>query len=341
MNTILGMEDRDPADPRFTEIMIRKELIELGWHDRAIARMVAEKRWERVRQGAYVATAAWRLLDLAGRHEVRTRAVVKQSRTKLVVSHVSGVGLYDAPTWGLDLSAVHATREDGKAGRAEAGVCQHRGLIVPGDVVVRHGMKVMHASRLALEVTTVADTEPTVCVVNHLLHEGHTSQERIQERYASGIDFWPATLNTDVVIRLANALIESVGESRSWLMFFRAGLPMPIPQYEVRDGRGNFIGRVDFAWPELGVFLEFDGKVKYQKHLRDGESITDAVLREKRREERICEITGWRCIRITWADLDCPQGTVRRIQRLLAAGETGRSDATVAAGRHLGLMTNS
>ena len=31
------------------------------------------------------------------------------------------------------------------------------------------------------------------------------------------------------------------------------------------------IHRVDLAWPEYGVFLEFDGRVKYEKYLREGE----------------------------------------------------------------------
>ena len=45
---------------------------------------------------------------------------------------------------------------------------------------------------------------------------------------------------------------------------------------------------MDFAWPEFGVFLEFDGKEKYTKYLKEGESVVDAVLREKKREELIC-----------------------------------------------------
>ena len=77
---------------------------------------------------------------------------------------------------------------------------------------------------------------------------------------------------------------------------------------------------VDFAWPAHGVFLEFDGKVKYSAMLREGETAADVVVREKRREELICEITGWRCIRIIWADLMRPEHTAMRIRRLLFPG---------------------
>ena len=55
-------------------------------------------------------------------------------------------------------------------------------------------------------------------------------------------------------------------------LMLAAGLPAPVPQYKIRDGSGRVVHRVDFAWPELGVFLEFDGKVKYEKYLRSGQT---------------------------------------------------------------------
>ena len=109
-----------------------------------------------------------------------------------------------------------------------------------------------------------------------------------------------------------------MGESRFFYFCYAAGLPAPIPQYEVRDGRGQFVARVDFAWPELGVFVEFDGKVKYEALLKPGESASDVVIREKRREERIVELTGWLCIRVTWSDLENPEALLERIRKAFA-----------------------
>lgn len=48
--------------------------------------------------------------------------------------------------------------------------------------------------------------------------------------------------------------------------------------------------------------------------------MVDAVLREKRRESRIAEMTGWRCIRITWADLGQPERAAARIKAFLGQG---------------------
>ena len=146
----------------------------------------------------------------AGLHGLRSRAVVQQAKTPVVLSHVSAVLEYDAPDWGLDLSDVHVTRLDGRLGRHEAGVHQHCGKILSGDVVSRNGVDVMSATRAALEVTTVADVEACLAVVNHLLHAGHTTLEQLAARYLA-MDQWPNTLHTDLVLRLADPRIESLG----------------------------------------------------------------------------------------------------------------------------------
>ncbi len=267
----------------------------------------------RVRRGAYASKPAYDVLDAAGRHGLRARAVVQQASTRVVLSHVSGLPEYDAPTWGLDLSDVHVTRPDGRAGRHEAGVHQHCGTIIDGDVVVRNGLEVMSPTRLVLEVTTVGTLESSLVVANHFLHCGATTRQALSTR-AALMDKWPHTLRTGLVLRLADDRIESVGETRSFVLLFNHGLPLPVPQYPILDRDGRAIARVDFAWPELGVFLEFDGKVKYEKLLRPGQRASDVVLAEKERERLICRTTGWRCIRITWADLGRPAATAAMIR---------------------------
>jgi hypothetical protein len=148
------------------------------------------------------------------------------------------------------------------------------------------------------------------------LHEGLTTPDRLRERY-DRMRQDPFTLRTDLVLRLADGRVESVGESRSVFLCWRHGVPAPVPQWRVYDGRGRVIARLDLAWPELGAWLEFDGREKYLELLKEGETVVDAVLREKQRESRISEITGWRCIRITWADLERPDRTAARITAFL------------------------
>ena len=130
------------------------------------------------------------------------------------------------------------------------------------------------------------------------------------------MEFWPDTLRSDLD-RAAGR--RPLGVGRRDAQPASVSHPAPsraIPQFEIVDRSGHVVARVDLAWPRLGLFLEFDGKEKYLLHRRVGESVADAVLREKRREEMICELTGWRCIRVTWADLYRPEHTAGRIRAM-------------------------
>ena len=60
------------------------------------------------------------------------------------------------------------------------------------------------------------------------------------------------------VAALADGLTESPQETRLRLLLRRTGLPDPITQHVVRDG-SRFVARVDSAWPEHRLALEYDG----------------------------------------------------------------------------------
>jgi hypothetical protein len=309
MNEVLPPLNDDP-------VWLRSELLAAGHSDRDLALLRKAGVLRRVRRGAYVESSVYDGADASGRHRLLARAVAKQAKTRLIVSHSSAVPFHGGPTWGLPLDTAHVTRPDGRAGRAEAGVRQHQGVVLEGDVVARHGVEVMSATRAALETTTCVTTEVGLVVVNDFLHRRLTTLEDLRARYQP-MSNDPFTLRTDLVLRLADPRPESVGESRTLFMCYRGGVPAPTPQYELRSELGDVLAALDFAWPKLGVWLEFDGREKYVKFLRDGESVVDAVLREKQRETMIGELTGWRCIRITWADLRRPDATVARILAML------------------------
>lgn len=318
-----------PDHPRLTPVVTRKEFVSRGLTDRMIGLAVRSGELASPRRGAYVDGLVWASLDDVGRHAVRAHAAYRQSRTEVVLSHATALPFLDAPTWGIDLTEVHITREDARTGRREAGVRQHSGKLAGDDVTDVHGLRVSAPIRAALETITIAPLEAALIVTNHFLHRGDFTLEQLVTRYEEGIERWPHTLTAPLVFRLADGRVESVAESRTLHLVWSQQLPRPVLQHEVIDGRGVLLGRLDFAWPELGVWLEFDGKQKYLKHLREGESITDAVLREKRREEQIRELTGWICVRITWADLAQPGEVARRMREAIARAAAARH----AAGR--------
>jgi len=80
----------------------------------------------------------------------------------------------------------------------------------------------------------------------------------------------------------------------------------PVRQLKIYDEFGNFIARVDLAWPELGLFIELDG----QHHA--GQPVYDAS-----RETAIVAATGWLCGRFTWTEVRrFPTTTGRRLVKV-------------------------
>lgn len=297
-------------------VILRREALAAGYTDRDLAKLVAGGELHKLRHGAYVDGALWRGRSPEARHALLVRAVLKQSRTPLVASHLSAMPEYGGPLWGVPLDIVHVSRHDRRAGRKEAGVSQHQGLLLPEDVVTGNGMELTSATRTAIDVTTVAPVEQALVMVNHLLHQRWTTLDQIRSRYLP-MEQCPYTLRTDLVLRLVDPRVASVGESRTFFVLWHHRLPKPEPQFAVTDQWGRTVAYLDFAWPERRCWLEFDGRQKYVTLLREGETATDAVLREKSREDMVRELTGWRCIRVTWADLADPEGLAARIRAFL------------------------
>lgn len=70
--------------------------------------------------------------------------------------------------------------------------------------------------------------------------------------------------------------------------------------------------RLDFAWRNKKVALEFDGKVKYF----DFEPTEEAIYKERQREKALTE-EGWTFIRITWQHLFQEHDFKMRVLRAL------------------------
>lgn len=305
-------------------IFLTRDALDAGLTKRALQRLVTNGTLHRVRHGAYAMTDVWEEMSPGGRHRLESYAAFRTARTEVALSHVSSITTWTDGWWDLPLDEVHLLRLDDRAGRREAGVQQHRGLVLPGDLDYTSGGVRTSAARAAIETSSLVDFERSLVVVNSLLHEKLLTEQHLSNQ-AVDMYLHPGTLALELLLRECDARIESVGETRTYCAVRGRGLPVPHPQFEVRGPKGDLVARLDFAWPELGVWLEFDGRVKYQKYLLQGESVTDAVLREKTRENRVSSITGWICVRVDWKDLDHPERLVARIREAIALAAQRRA----------------
>lgn len=109
-------------------------------------------------------------------------------------------------------------------------------------------------------------------------------------------------------VALAEPAAESPMETRLRVLLVLAGLPAPVAQYRVRDRDGVIRARVDLAYPDARLALEYDG----------GHHFDDVYGRRDRRRDLELDDLDWYTMRFVDDDvLRTPQDTVRRVRRRL------------------------
>jgi hypothetical protein len=108
-------------------------------------------------------------------------------------------------------------------------------------------------------------------------------------------------------LQLADPRSESPPESWLRVAFVVRGLPPCVPQFDVVE-RGVFLGRVDFAWPEARLIVEYEGAYHFEG------------VQIRRDDARIARLlaAGWRVIRVSAADLRNLDAVVARVAAALA-----------------------
>ncbi|MEV1146817.1 hypothetical protein AB0I76_24615, partial [Micromonospora sp. NPDC049799] len=138
-----------------------------------------------------------------------------------------------------------------------AGLRIHRALVDRTEIVERAGVTVTTPARTCWDVARWLDVVEAVVIIDALLAARLTTMEALRE-YAlarAGQRGWRAMLRA---VDLADAGAESPQESRTRVTLVLAGLPRPRTQWVVTD-RGRFVARLDLAWPEFKVAVEYDG----------------------------------------------------------------------------------
>ncbi|HVW81315.1 MAG TPA: 16S rRNA (uracil(1498)-N(3))-methyltransferase [Mycobacteriales bacterium] len=84
------------------------------------------------------------------------------------------------------------------------------------------------------------------------------------------------------ILLLADPFAESPMETRLRLLLVRNGLPRPVSQFEVRRLDGRFVARLDLAYPDHLVAVEYDGS----QSLERGEGVAQRGVSPEIRHDR-------------------------------------------------------
>jgi hypothetical protein len=166
-----------------------------------------------------------------------------------------------------------------------------RGLTL-GDVVRFEGVPVTSVPRTLADLAAATDQLPAVWALDDALRRGLCTREDIE----SELRKWRGGSGCHVArTRLAKAdgVAESILETAGRLALAAAGVPLPVPQYEIRLPNGRTV-RLDGAYPSRMLALEFDGRAVHES--------ADAVLRDRDRQNALVAL-GWTVLRFTWWDV--------------------------------------
>ena len=299
-------------------LFLRREALDFSYRDEDLLAARRAGVIHRVRHGAYVPAETWNGLDEIGRFRLRGQAVCLTHDNRIALSHASAAAEHGLRLWEVDLSHVHVVRLDGACGRRQRDVIYHEDSWSPDDLYAKDELLLLGPEQSALGAAALTSVEGGLCIVDSLLDLDLGSAESIWHEYQRRI-YWPHHGKLQITLRLMREGSQSIGETRSRKLFFNQHIPEPQLQYEVYDG-SELVGITDFAWPEYRTFGEFDGHIKYGRLLKPGQKLEEVLVREKNRENRLREVTGWVMIRIVWANLYRPQVTAERVRRMLRMG---------------------
>lgn len=294
----------------------RHELLDFGLTDDHIRQALRDQALERIRHGTYAPSMSWAALTPMEKHRVLTHSVVDRLGHAVATSHVSAAAEHELESYDIDLSHIHLTRLDSSSGRREAGVVYHEGrVIAERDLLEIDGRLCVEPARAVAETCTTSSIESGMVTASSALRLGLADKEQLCELMSS-LEHWRGSRHARIACQLSDKRFESVGEVRSFHMFWRWRVPMPELQYEVFTSHGRLIGRTDFAWLAFRHVGEFDGLMKYGRVNPFGRDPGRAITVEKVREDNV-RAESFGMSRWIWSGLaPSQQGeTVRMITR--------------------------
>ncbi|MDP9794635.1 hypothetical protein J2S43_003147 [Catenuloplanes nepalensis] len=258
--------------------------------------------WQRLYQGVYVDAAVYRSDD----HHMWCEAAL------LAAPPASAIGALSAAyLWGVDLlrsgSPVTVVVPANRRPREQPRLSVVRAELPPGQVEVLGGVRLTTPDRTAFDLGRGPDRVAAVVAVDAMLHRRLVTVEGVAA-LASRHPGWPGVSRMREVLAIAEPGSASPMETRLRLIIVDGGLPRPVAQHEVRTPEGRFIGRVDLAYPELRIVLEYEGD-----HHRDPATYRNDIARFNR-----FQAAGWTALRFTADDVfKRPQKIVADVRRAM------------------------
>ena len=190
------------------------------------------------------------------------------------------------------------------------GIAARQVCVEPTEVVVREGLSVTSGLRTAWDLGARLRPDNGVPIIDEMLHRRIIGAVDL-EAFAAGRDRWPGSAQARRAVALSDEKAESPPESRVRLALDAAGI-RPRTQVDVHDEAGRWIARVDMAYEDERIAVEYDGGW----HAEPGQ-----LSRDRDRLNRL-QAAGWTVVFVTAPDLWNLHEVVDKIRGALARART-------------------
>src|SRR6187399_677350 len=202
-----------------------------------------------------------------------------------------------------DPAPIHVLVPQHRKPRSREGLVIHRGRFEERDVEELGGLRVLALDAALAEVLCRGSRRAAIaCADQVLAMVPENARTELRRRTWERIHDRPdtrGTLRGVALLDLATGLAESPPESWMLLALADGGLPAPQAQVKVTGILGNEIYRLDLAWPEPMVAVEYDGYASHENR-KERDAARDEDLRRR----------GWIVIRADASDLKDPARVV-------------------------------
>ena len=247
---------------------------------------------------------------LTADHRLYARGAMLLMPPDAVLGGRSAATWFDAP-FATSVEPVLVVVPPDSAWRGPRGIRVHRTEVNPAEVVTFYDYegvaRLTTPLRTAWEIGTQESLAAAVALLDAMVRAGHVDGGSLARLAHGSRGRWGAR-RFGKVVPLVDGRSESRPESLVRVACVRAGLPAPVPQFVVMAD-GQFLGRVDLAWPEARLIVEYEGAHHFEE---------TQIRRDDRRYERLVA-AGWRVIRLSSADLQNLADVVSRIARALGS----------------------
>jgi hypothetical protein len=308
------------SDPALPAVFTRADAGRVGLTRNQVTQRLGNGRWHRLVKGGFCSSSRWQNASPEERHLLLARAVLLTRTTpaEQVFSHVTAAVLHGLPISAETLATVWMTAVPGHGHNTRYGPLRREvAELRPEHLVTARGLRTTNLARTTADCLRHLPVHESVPLTDAALRRDLTREELLH--VLGGQSRWPYAAAAMQALDFVDPRRETVLESRSGIVMQVHEVPRPVPQAEIYDLDGDFVGRVDFWWPQYGVVGEADGAAKY----RDGDPVA-VFRREKDRQARL-EALGLIVVRWDWRHLfGDPPELVTRVVRALDDGDPQR-----------------